>query len=288
MTRPAQVRGYGRVPKAAMFDDRLSPTEKGIFAVLSCFADDNGECFPGISTIAARAGCSEPTVKRALAKAISLGYLRRHRRHRQDGAATSNLYQVAWQTDIRAVHEIILGDHEITHESGHEITGDPHHQIADDPQTLPVLPIPESTNPSSKNIPPENTSCSPSPQGRKKANRFEAAYPADFEAWWEVFPNKVGKGKAFEVFREVREAGIPVDDLVRGVRTMIANRQAKTTAGVFAPDYPHPSTWLNQRRWEDPKWVNGADMQQIYVARRVAVDPIDEARREWERREFGR
>jgi hypothetical protein len=67
-----------------------------------------------------------------------------------------------------------------------------------------------------------------------------------FEAWWDLYPRKVGKGAAracyYRALRMVEPAAL------------LAALQAQLDAGVFRvePMYiPHPKTWLAQERWAD-------------------------------------
>ena len=72
-------------------------------------------------------------------------------------------------------------------------------------------------------------------------------YTEDFKAFWDCYPRKVGKGKAFKAWRQAK--GRPtVDELVSAVNLHRDTEQWKRDGGQFIP---HPSTWLNERRWED-------------------------------------
>jgi hypothetical protein len=65
----------------------------------------------------------------------------------------------------------------------------------------------------------------------------------NFEAWWKIYPKKVGKVPALRAWNKIRP---PVSLLVKDVQTRIENdRQWK--AGFI----PNPATYLNQKRWDD-------------------------------------
>lgn len=78
-------------------------------------------------------------------------------------------------------------------------------------------------------------------------SREASAIAAEFETWWEMYPNKVGKlaaGKAYAKARKSTDA----DTLVAG----LANASAVWTAERRERQFvPHPATWLNQGRWSD-------------------------------------
>jgi hypothetical protein len=66
-----------------------------------------------------------------------------------------------------------------------------------------------------------------------------------FDAFWEMYPNKVGKGKAMSTWQKVmREEKNIMDALPRHVAQWVA-------LGTEKKYIPHPATWLNQQRWLD-------------------------------------
>lgn len=68
---------------------------------------------------------------------------------------------------------------------------------------------------------------------------------ADFERFWNAYPRKVGKLTAAQAFYRVK---IPLQTLLRAIEIQAETKQWKQDDGQFIP---HPSTWLNQQRWED-------------------------------------
>ena len=77
---------------------------------------------------------------------------------------------------------------------------------------------------------------------RSESKRVRAQKAADgFERFWAVWPNKIGKPDAARSFLKVADE---IDSIIVGVERYIAARP---------PDRPwlNPSTFLNQRRWED-------------------------------------
>lgn len=65
-----------------------------VYMYLRDRANRNGECWPGIKTIAADLNLSRSTVKRALSDLERKGYLQKNPRHRGNGSCTSNLYRL--------------------------------------------------------------------------------------------------------------------------------------------------------------------------------------------------
>ena len=67
----------------------------------------------------------------------------------------------------------------------------------------------------------------------------------DFNAFWKAYPRKVGKGLCRKVY--VRSlAKIKADELLEKTKAFAASCSGKEVKFI-----PHPSTWLNQERWND-------------------------------------
>jgi hypothetical protein len=88
---------------------------------------------------------------------------------------------------------------------------------------------------------------------KTKAKKKVPTYPPDFETFWEAYPNKVGKGEAVKAWKAARKSGLlpPADKLIEILGEQVSSRDHNASVGVFVPPWPNPSTWLNQRRWED-------------------------------------
>lgn len=87
---------------------------------------------------------------------------------------------------------------------------------------------------------PTPTSAPPLPKQTKCDERFDQ--------FWHMYPRKIGKGAARKAFARIN----PDDELLKRMITAVV-KQSKTTdwtkeGGQYIP---HPTTWLNQERWED-------------------------------------
>ena len=73
----------------------------------------------------------------------------------------------------------------------------------------------------------------------------QSAMDRRFERFWKAYPKKVGKGDAEKKFAKYK----PDDQLTE---TMLKAIEAQKHSRQWKEGYiPNPSTWLNQRRWED-------------------------------------
>lgn len=92
------------------------------------------------------------------------------------------------------------------------------------PKVSPHTPLPNPSN----HLPP-----SP-PKG--------GSSPADFDQFWSIYPNKVGKRDAEKAFsKAVKRADISI--ILAGLKAYVAKTDDRP--------WCNPATWLNQDRWED-------------------------------------
>ena len=75
----------------------------------------------------------------------------------------------------------------------------------------------------------------------------------DFDKFWSAYPRKAGnKQKAFEAFKK---AGVSLEILLDAIENQKQSSQWSKDNGQFIP---HPTTWLNGKRWEDQLAVDRA------------------------------
>lgn len=67
-----------------------------------------------------------------------------------------------------------------------------------------------------------------------------------FDAFWTAYPRKVAKKTAEKAFSKVEQSAYPL--LLPALERHKRSRQWTKDGGDYIPN---PSTWLNQRRWED-------------------------------------
>lgn len=79
---------------------------------------------------------------------------------------------------------------------------------------------------------------------KKESKRDPRARASEFDQFWELYPNKVGKQAARVAFEAVmRRAAVAFDQLMTGLGTYVAKTDDRP--------WCNPATWLNQHRWED-------------------------------------
>ena len=92
----------------------------------------------------------------------------------------------------------------------------------------------------SNNIPP--LSLTPSPSLPKDNSIKIVREDAEFEAFWRMYPRRVGKEAARRAWKKAR-ARVGAETILTGLSAARWPEEAEFI--------PHPSTWLNQGRWDD-------------------------------------
>jgi len=77
----------------------------------------------------------------------------------------------------------------------------------------------------------------------------------NFERFWSAYPRKVGKGAAIKAFEKAEKESDNTEDLTHRIIVALdiqrRARKKKYERKEFVPEWPHPSTWVNQLRWLD-------------------------------------
>lgn len=103
--------------------------------------------------------------------------------------------------------------------------------ITQDPSDLPMADFPTTENPTTKNT-------------NNKENQYKKNIEELFGEFWNAYPKKIDKAKAYKAFRSALKRA-SFEDILAGV---IAYRNDPTRN----PDYTkYPTTWLNADAWEN-------------------------------------
>lgn len=82
---------------------------------------------------------------------------------------------------------------------------------------------------------------------------YTKLYDHEFENWWNIYPRKVNKYQAKIKYRSARKKY--AKDLLEKTTEFFS--QVCTQQGTEERFIPHPSTWLNQKRFLDYEYENG-------------------------------
>lgn len=121
----------------------------------------------------------------------------------------------------------------------------PRHNLGD-PKAQPRLSGLRSPLPLQEESPLQAESKAPGAQRRSGAPAASVDALDGFNAFWSAYPKKTGKPAAEKAWRGGRLTSADLPKLLEAIE---AQRRSRQWAD---PQYiPYPSTWLNQRRWED-------------------------------------
>ena len=87
-------------------------------------------------------------------------------------------------------------------------------------------------------------------QGTKKNKKNKNIYTSDFLTFWAAYPRKIGKPTAFKAWQKNNLPSL--ENILQAIEQQKQTDQWKDERFI-----PHPSTWLNQGRWEDEIKVKG-------------------------------
>jgi hypothetical protein len=124
--------------------------------------------------------------------------------------------------------------------------------------TLVESPLVENLPHTSGEIPPVTSGKFPHTKTNiKTTNQKQGEYPEDFEKFWESYPrckrksDKSGTFKTFEKYKSV----VTTETLIKILNAQKQDQSWIKQDGEFIPA---PTTWLNQKNWENDYWTTQA------------------------------
>lgn len=86
------------------------------------------------------------------------------------------------------------------------------------------------------------------PTSAVRSAKNEGGYTQEFEEFWNAYPNKIGKGHAYTAWKKIGGAYLLLGYMLKALEWQKKTDQWRSENGKYIP---HPTTWLNARRWED-------------------------------------
>lgn len=209
--------------------ERLRPVERLVLLALADYADEHASCFPSQEAIAERSCCSDRTVRRVLEMFESSEIIKRSRRYIA-GERSSDRYVLA----IGHRTDFPVEGHRTKHaglpDKTEEVTGHPcpsNHQNHQNHQVPPIVPQRSSSS--------------------MAATVSEDLEAAAFQSFYSRYPRKVGKDGARKAFSKAAQRAGGFQVIIDGAQRLAQDPNLPTDRNFI----PHPTTWLNQGRWED-------------------------------------
>lgn len=100
-----------------------------------------------------------------------------------------------------------------------------------------------------ENVKEKEKESDPMRAGARARTREETEKQAErFERFWAAYPRHEGKKKAEESFKKVCQDDTMLETILQALANWKRSEQWMEDGGRYIP---HPTTWLNGRRWED-------------------------------------
>ncbi|WP_122518643.1 helix-turn-helix domain-containing protein [Pseudomonas viridiflava] len=219
-----------------------NPLRKLVLVKLADNASDQGECWPSYQHIADQCEIGRSTVKLHVRELEKSGFLRREYR-RKGELNQSNLFHLS--LDGGAVDAL--------------------------PSGAPDNPPGAGDNPGGGAGAAPRTSHSFEPVNEPKpmCKTGTAKGAKGFDAFWMLYPRKVGKEKALKAWQKLQMTHALYELIVSALANHVLTPGWTKDGGQFIP---HAATWLNGKRWEDevePAGKNGSG------SRHTQLDQVD-------------
>lgn len=178
---------------------------------------NNHKAFPSLSKISETVKCSKPTVTKSIASLMEKGYLAKESRKRDNGSAASNVYFLLNPSkgDLQGVVN------EVYHPSKGDLQG-----------VVNEVYTPINTNTINTNIQNNNMG-------------VPADYSQEFEEFWEVYPRKKEKKRAYTAFKRAKKKH-GVQTIMQGTKAYADESEFKKTEEQFIK---HATTFLNNESY---------------------------------------
>lgn len=77
----------------------------------------------------------------------------------------------------------------------------------------------------------------------------------DFDLFWQAYPRKVGKKRARQAWLKLKPDTATVQKMLDALAWQVNQPQWTKDGGMYVP---HPSTYLQQERWDDEPFFSAA------------------------------
>jgi len=227
--------------------------EKLVLVRLADMADERFSCWPGQKRLADDSSCSEPTVRRALRGLEAKGLIYRERRSRDDGSRTSDRYVLPVRVHVEVRDECAPTDQ--SDRGGVNLNGaQPINLTGPTDQSDGGLPInlagPTDQSDGALTIrePSEEPSDMRIADARAHQGELISVDSPTFEQFWEKYPRRVDRKRAQKAWETIakRSPGV-LDTVLAGVVALVQRVETEKTEQKHIP---HPTTWLNNERWD--------------------------------------
>jgi DNA-binding MarR family transcriptional regulator len=222
----------------------LKGNEKLVLLALADHANDEGKCWPKVTSIAEKCGLDRTTVIAQLKKLHELNIFSKETVYDNLGRKRGNVYTLTINLSGESLRSELLRWKSLRSEN--------YATKSDLPLSLggnfPPLIIESSLITINESSIKEN-----------KKEKKEIYNKSDFEKLWEAYPRKVSKEAARKVFEKINPTSDALRIMLEAVSNQATERILAKRYGEWRPEWKHLSTWLNGKNWEDEINLNEED-----------------------------
>ena len=205
------------LPAAVRYDEDLPPNAKLLYAEISSLTDRRGYCYASNEYFMKVFSLSERTVQNLLNALKRGGYVRI-----TDGSGGSGRRKI-----FAGLNPLL---------------DNPAENCGVTPQKFAPNPAENCTQTSIENK--KETNPPKAPQGAEADIWDKAAW----DRFWAIYPRKVDKAKAIRAWNKLKADRKLMQIMSAALKAQRASEEWRRDNGRAIP---YPSTWLNNRRWED-------------------------------------
>ncbi len=209
------------LPAAVRYDPQLPAGAKLIYAEISALTDRTGYCYASNAYFQKLYGISEPTVQRYLRALKAAGCIRI-----QDGDGGSGR------------RKIFAGVNPLKNDG---VNDNPVKNDGVTPSKLTPNPLKNDTQNKIENRKENDPPKAPPGAGA-------AWQPEMFDRFYQLYPRKKDRAKAIRAWDRLKADRKLMQTMSAALKAQMASEEWQRDNGRAIP---YPSTWLNNRRWED-------------------------------------
>ncbi len=215
---------YSVIPAIVRYDNELKPNEKLLYGEITSLTNKNNECWATNSYFARLYNVNSATISRWISHLKEKGYV---------------VVEFIYKNETKEIEKRVI-----------KIIGVPINQpmntyMLNNQEVLIEKSkgyIQKNQEGIDKKVKENNTSINNTSINIKEINKER------FETFWKQYPKKVNKFKSEEWFRKNKPNEILFNYIIKKLEMFKKSKEWKKENGKYIP---HPTTWLNQKRWED-------------------------------------
>ena len=215
---------YSVIPAIVRYDNELKPNEKLLYGEITSLTNKNNECWATNSYFARLYNVNSATISRWISHLKEKGYV---------------VVEFIYKNETKEIEKRVI-----------KIIGVPINQpmntyMLNNQEVLIEKSkgyIQKNQEGIDKKVKENNTSINNTSINIKEINKER------FETFWKQYPKKVNKFKSEEWFRKNKPNEILFNCIIKKLEMFKKSKEWKKENGKYIP---HPTTWLNQKRWED-------------------------------------